>query len=86
MRSSAVTRDGSAAAGIWPAETPLAADVDLGFLARQFKLSGGNIKNIALAAMPVGMQNQIDGIVERHHESRHVGIGDGQRPAGFDLR
>jgi AAA+ superfamily predicted ATPase len=37
-------------AGIWPDETPLAADVDLDFLARQFKLSGGNIKNIALAA------------------------------------
>ena len=29
---------------------PLAPDVDLAFLARQFKLSGGNIKNIALAA------------------------------------
>jgi AAA+ superfamily predicted ATPase len=37
-------------AGIWPAETPMAADVDLDYLARQFKLSGGNIKNIALAA------------------------------------
>ena len=37
-------------AGIWPESTPLAADVDLEFLARQFKLSGGNIKNIALAA------------------------------------
>jgi ATP-dependent 26S proteasome regulatory subunit len=37
-------------AGIWPIETPLAADVDLAFLARQFKLSGGNIKNITLAA------------------------------------
>jgi AAA+ superfamily predicted ATPase len=37
-------------AGIWPAETPLAADVELDFLARQFKLSGGNIKNVALAA------------------------------------
>ena len=36
--------------GIWPAATPLAADVDLDFLAAQFKLSGGNIKNIALAA------------------------------------
>jgi AAA+ superfamily predicted ATPase len=35
---------------IWPVETPLADDVDLEFLARQFKLSGGNIKNIALAA------------------------------------
>jgi hypothetical protein len=36
--------------GIWPAETPRADDVDLDFLARQFKLSGGHIKNIALAA------------------------------------
>lgn len=37
-------------AGIWPEAAPLAADVELEFLARQFKLSGGNIKNIALAA------------------------------------
>jgi SpoVK/Ycf46/Vps4 family AAA+-type ATPase len=36
--------------GIWPVETPVAKDVDLDFLAHQFKLSGGNIKNIALAA------------------------------------
>ncbi|NET55565.1 MAG: ATP-binding protein [Symploca sp. SIO2E6] len=37
-------------AGIWPSEMPLSAEVDLDLLARQFKLSGGNIKNIALAA------------------------------------
>jgi hypothetical protein len=36
--------------GIWPAEIPLADDVDLDFMAGRFKLSGGNIKNIALAA------------------------------------
>jgi hypothetical protein len=36
--------------GIWPSEAPLGADVDLNSLARQFKLAGGNIKNIALAA------------------------------------
>lgn len=36
--------------GIFPSEAPLAEDVDLAFLARQFKLSGGNIKNIVLAA------------------------------------
>ena len=36
--------------GIWPAEAPLDEDIDLDFLARQFKLAGGNIKNIALAA------------------------------------
>jgi SpoVK/Ycf46/Vps4 family AAA+-type ATPase len=35
---------------IWPVETPLSSDVDLDFMARQFKLAGGNIKNIALAA------------------------------------
>lgn len=36
--------------GLWPAALPLAADVDLAFLAGQYPLSGGNIKNIALAA------------------------------------
>ncbi|HYO91402.1 MAG TPA: AAA family ATPase [Pyrinomonadaceae bacterium] len=35
---------------IFPAEAPLAADVDLGFLSSQFELSGGNIRNVALAA------------------------------------
>ncbi|HNC42141.1 MAG TPA: AAA family ATPase [Nitrosomonas sp.] len=37
-------------AGIWPASVPLAEDVDLDTLAKQFKLSGGNIRNIALSA------------------------------------
>ena len=36
--------------GIWPASMSLDSGVDLEFLAKQFKLSGGNIKNIALAA------------------------------------
>jgi AAA+ superfamily predicted ATPase len=36
--------------GIWPPGISLAEDVDLELLARQFKLSGGNIKNVALAA------------------------------------
>jgi SpoVK/Ycf46/Vps4 family AAA+-type ATPase len=36
--------------GIWPEAISLAKDVDLDLLARQFKLSGGNIKNVALAA------------------------------------
>jgi hypothetical protein len=35
---------------IWPREVPLASDVDLGWLARQFRLSGSNIRNVALAA------------------------------------
>lgn len=37
-------------AGIWPTLVPLAEDVDLDALAKQLKLSGGNIKNIALSA------------------------------------
>jgi SpoVK/Ycf46/Vps4 family AAA+-type ATPase len=37
-------------AGIWPLETPLAEDLDLDYLADKFKLSGGHIKNISLAA------------------------------------
>ena len=35
---------------IWPSEAPLAGTLDFEFLARQFALSGGNIKNIALGA------------------------------------
>ena len=35
---------------VFPQEAPVAEDVDLAFLARQFKVTGGNIKNIALAA------------------------------------
>jgi SpoVK/Ycf46/Vps4 family AAA+-type ATPase len=36
--------------GVWPPETPRADDLDLEFLARQLKLAGGSIKNIAVAA------------------------------------
>lgn len=40
--------------GLWerhlPASLPRAADLDLAFLARAFKLSGGNIRNVCLAA------------------------------------
>jgi SpoVK/Ycf46/Vps4 family AAA+-type ATPase len=35
---------------IWPKATPLAEDVDLEYMAAQFPLAGGHIKNIALAA------------------------------------
>lgn len=36
--------------GIWPKQTPLADDLDFDTLSREYKFSGGNIKNIALAA------------------------------------
>jgi SpoVK/Ycf46/Vps4 family AAA+-type ATPase len=35
---------------IWPAETPLAPDLDFRFLADRFKLNGGNIRNVVLQA------------------------------------
>lgn len=36
--------------GIFPKPMPLATDVDLMLMAKQFKLAGGNIRNIAVAA------------------------------------
>jgi hypothetical protein len=35
---------------VWPREVPLASDVDLPRLAQLFRLSGGSIRNVALAA------------------------------------
>lgn len=36
--------------GMFPARAPLADDVDFGFLAKQFDLAGGDIRNVALDA------------------------------------
>jgi SpoVK/Ycf46/Vps4 family AAA+-type ATPase len=36
--------------GIFPKQAPLSSDIDFAFLSRQFKLTGGNIKNIAVHA------------------------------------
>ncbi|MFI0218838.1 ATP-binding protein [Streptomyces lydicus] len=36
--------------GIWPKDTPLAPDIDTDLMAARFTLSGGHIKNVALAA------------------------------------
>jgi SpoVK/Ycf46/Vps4 family AAA+-type ATPase len=35
---------------VWPPDAPLGADVQPGWLAERFKLTGGNIRNVALAA------------------------------------
>ncbi len=55
---------------IFPEETPKDKDIDFEFLAKNFKISGGNIKNIALSAAflaakkskNVNMENIIKGI------------------------
>lgn len=65
-------------AGIWPEATPLDEDLDLDTLAHRFKLSGGNIKNIALAAAflaaaedrPVAMQHVLRAL---EHEYQKMG-------------
>jgi SpoVK/Ycf46/Vps4 family AAA+-type ATPase len=51
--------------GMFPQEAPMQADVDFPFLARQFELSGGNIRNVVLGAaflaaeerQPIAMQH-----------------------------
>jgi len=42
---------------IFPAEAPLDTDIDFNFLSRQFQITGGNIKNIALGAAFLAAQN-----------------------------
>jgi SpoVK/Ycf46/Vps4 family AAA+-type ATPase len=42
---------------IFPPEVPLANDVDIKFMARQFRITGGNIKNIALGAAFLAAEN-----------------------------
>jgi AAA+ superfamily predicted ATPase len=36
--------------GVWPAQTPCDPSLDIDFLARRFEITGGSIRNIALAA------------------------------------
>ncbi len=42
---------------IFPTQAPLASDIDFDFLARKFKIAGGNIKNIALSAAFMAAEN-----------------------------
>ena len=61
---------------IWPSEAPLASALDFEFLARQFALSGGNIKNIALGAAffaaergePIGMRDLMRASVREYQK------------------
>jgi len=59
--------------GMFPPETPLDEDIDFGFLARQFELCGGDIRNVALDAAflaaaegcPIGMRQLVRGLVQQ---------------------
>jgi SpoVK/Ycf46/Vps4 family AAA+-type ATPase len=50
---------------IWPQDTPRSSELDLGFMARRFELTGGNIRNIALAAAFLAADNS--NIVDMTH-------------------
>ena len=52
-------------AGVWPAEIPLSDSLDFEYLAGRFKLSGGNIKNVALAAAFLAASD--GGIITMNH-------------------
>jgi SpoVK/Ycf46/Vps4 family AAA+-type ATPase len=43
----------------WPAATPVAPDVDAGWLAASFLLSGGNIRNVAVAAAFLAAEDKV---------------------------
>lgn len=49
----------------FPEAAPLSQDIDLGFMARQFKITGGNIKNIALSAAFLAVEDS--GMVTMEH-------------------
>jgi hypothetical protein len=70
---------------VFPRGVPLAADVDFGFLARQFDLAGGDIKTIALDAAFLAASEQrmltmtdLVGAVSRQmlKQGRPLGAGD----------
>jgi MoxR-like ATPase len=43
--------------GMFPAEAPVGGDVDFGFLGKQFEIAGGDIRNVALDAAFLAVQN-----------------------------
>lgn len=45
---------------VWPTEVPLGSDVDFPLLAQQFRLSGGSIRNVALAASFLAAEQRQD--------------------------
>jgi len=51
--------------GVFPTEAPLANDVDIPFLAKQFNVAGGSIKNIAVRAAFLAAQNS--GTIHMEH-------------------
>lgn len=77
--------DAEARAGIWrkhlPATAPLAADVDLDRLAREFKLTGGQIANAALTAASLAASR-----MNGDSDAGEITMADFETAAGRELR
>ncbi len=73
--------------GMFPAQSPVAEDVDFSFLAHQFDLAGGDIRNVALDAAFIAAQERsaigMRAIVEAM--SRQL-AKQGKTPTGTDFR
>jgi len=73
--------------GMFPREAPLAPDVDFAFLAKQFRLTGGDIRNVVLNAAflaaqaggPLGMRELVSAL-------RHQLIKQGRVPTPGDFK
>lgn len=51
--------------GVFPREAPMSTGVDLSFMARQFKVTGGNVKNVALGAAFLAAED--GGVIDMQH-------------------
>jgi hypothetical protein len=59
-----------------PEAAPLGADIDVSFLANQFKLTGGNIRNVSLAGAFLAADD--GGVIEMRHLIRGVALEFGK--------
>ena len=50
---------------VWPPELPLGSDLDLAYMAKRYRVAGGSIKNIAVAAAFLAVED--DDPVKTHH-------------------
>jgi SpoVK/Ycf46/Vps4 family AAA+-type ATPase len=71
----------------WPLQAPLASDVDLDAIACSFELSGGNIRNAAVAAAYLAAAD--NGPIAQRHLLRAIACEiekSGRRPISADFR
>ena len=72
---------------MFPEAAPLAPDVNLAFLAHQFELTGGQIRNCALAAAFLAAAG--DGVITSEHLVLAVGrelLKEGRLPSASQFR